>query len=52
VEVWQVAFYIGGNFASILFDIALWVKTSGILAGGALRIATGWKADLYQFKNK
>lgn len=35
-EVWRVAFYLGSNFAPTLSGVALWAKTSGILAGALL----------------
>lgn len=35
-EVWRIAFYLGTNFATELPDVALYIKSSIILAGALL----------------
>jgi hypothetical protein len=32
-EIWRAAFYLGGNFASTLYDAGLYLKSSVVLAG-------------------
>lgn len=38
-EIFRVAFYLGGNFAPQLIEVALWIKAVGVLAGLALCLA-------------
>ncbi|MCM2318387.1 MAG: KAP family NTPase [Pseudomonas sp.] len=42
-EVWRAAFYLGANFAPTLSDVALWVKTGGILVGALLCLTYAFK---------
>lgn len=46
-EVWRVAFYLGANFATVLSDVALYLKASGILAGALLCLTYAFKRGAY-----
>lgn len=42
-EVGRTAFYLGANFAPTLSDVALWVRTGGILVGALLCLTYAFK---------
>lgn len=46
-EVWRATFYLGGNFAPTLSDVALWAKAGGILAGLMLCLTYAVKRGAY-----
>ena len=46
-EVWRIAFYLGSNFAPILYDLALWAKCAGTLAVLLLCVTYAFKRGAY-----